>query len=415
MRALQIALFFIVSFLSCKPQQKKEELKVKVQEKAPKLDSVQKSKKRKKLKYFVNTKNGLNYRETPKGKILGKFENLTEVQIVEHTKIREHIKDGFELLYGEWIGVKKDNKTVYVFSAFITNEHEIKYPKQVGIPIYPVYDYEHRDKQRKIFIPLSETPTLNYKPFSSHPDSLIIPQKYLGENRKEEDVAYFKLTTKYRNRFFAETGIKNTDKIFVYDCGVNKIYIFRVSTIKLVAYLSPYGGVNRKLEQSYYKIGFELPTYMNKQFSIDATFAYIGAKNPFEKGKMKLINWKKIKGKPKKEILEKYFSIKKDSFDLYTFSNNTLRYFLFEANNKSLGNRHITIIDTILNKEVFHRGYGYGEGGSSAPLGEQYTGKLFKDYPDVTFGYTYQSFGCTSIDFIENPRKSITILCDNRH
>lgn len=126
MRALQIALFFIVSFLSYKPQQKKEEVKVRVQEKAPKLDSVQKSKKRKKLKYFVNTKNGLNYRETPKEKILGKFENLTELQIVKHTKIREHIKDGFELLYGEWIGVKKDNKTVYVFSAFIVNEYELK-------------------------------------------------------------------------------------------------------------------------------------------------------------------------------------------------------------------------------------------------------------------------------------------------
>ncbi len=49
------------------------------------------------------------------------------------------------------------------------------------------------------------------------------------------------------------------------------------------------------------------------------------------------------------------------------------------------------------------------------PMVNQWTGKLFKDYPPVLFGFVWQSFGCDNIDIIQLPLTTIPILCDNRH
>jgi len=63
----------------------------------------------------VAAKSGLNYRQKPKGKVISKFKYNQEVIIV---------------ITGEWVGVKHNKKTVYLFDAFLAEpkEKEIKKP-----------------------------------------------------------------------------------------------------------------------------------------------------------------------------------------------------------------------------------------------------------------------------------------------
>ena len=67
---------------------------------------------------FVKAQSGLNYRKSPNGEILGKFSLNTEVYIVEYTGLVEEIKDENKSVEGEWVGVKKDNDTVYLAHCY---------------------------------------------------------------------------------------------------------------------------------------------------------------------------------------------------------------------------------------------------------------------------------------------------------
>ncbi|WP_299899811.1 hypothetical protein [uncultured Aquimarina sp.] len=75
---------------------------------------------------YVIARSGLNYRKTPKGKILGKFEFGQKLQIVEHTNIFDEIVDENKHISGEWVGVQieKESDVKYVFDGFITKKKE---------------------------------------------------------------------------------------------------------------------------------------------------------------------------------------------------------------------------------------------------------------------------------------------------
>ena len=71
-------------------------------------------------KYYISAASGLNYRDVPKGTVLGKFPFNTEVEIVKHSGVFQDIKDEGEDIHGEWVGVKKNTDTVYIFNAFLS-------------------------------------------------------------------------------------------------------------------------------------------------------------------------------------------------------------------------------------------------------------------------------------------------------
>lgn len=73
----------------------------------------------KEIQKIVTAKRGLNYRDKPKGKSIGKFKNNTEVTVIEFTGVTQEITDEGKKITGEWVGVKLKNKTVYVFDAFL--------------------------------------------------------------------------------------------------------------------------------------------------------------------------------------------------------------------------------------------------------------------------------------------------------
>ena len=80
----------------------------------------------------VAAKSGLNYRESPKGKVISKFKYKTEVTIVEKTGVTEEIKDGNDLITGEWVGIQHNDKVVYVFDGFLS-EPIIKKAQEIFI------------------------------------------------------------------------------------------------------------------------------------------------------------------------------------------------------------------------------------------------------------------------------------------
>ncbi|MBO0592959.1 SH3 domain-containing protein [Cellulophaga sp. E16_2] len=71
---------------------------------------------------YVIAESGLNYRKKPNGEIIGKFKYGRKVELIEHTHIFETIKDEHILKKGEWLGVKLDQDTVYIFSGYLSNK-----------------------------------------------------------------------------------------------------------------------------------------------------------------------------------------------------------------------------------------------------------------------------------------------------
>lgn len=83
---------------------------------------------------FVDAKSGLNYRDTPKGKKIGKLPYKTEVKIVKHSGVYQWVKDEGLIFEGEWVGIQKDNRVVYVWDGFLS--------KNKPIDNYKVFKYE---------------------------------------------------------------------------------------------------------------------------------------------------------------------------------------------------------------------------------------------------------------------------------
>ncbi len=353
------------------------------------------------LVHYVTAKSGLNYRKEAKGKILGKFLLNTEVKIVERTGVFEEIKDQGHHLQGEWVGVtsKVSIEKVYVFSAFLSVE---KY--ETPFNIYDVQTYREKKKD-EYFIILSD-----------------------GYNWEEiEDMNLNeKVSNKHRELLLYNIGIKETDKVFIYSYILNKIMIFKVNELSLIAKEDPYAG--------YDYIAFDLKNKIQKG-DIDeytSSYVYIGKDNPFKKGEMKPIIWKKIENKmfPSVQIKgndfnQPYVFKESDTLEYYSFINKNYKYYLKIKNKKHMYSQAFHLVVKLKGQVVFNEFYHSSEGATPAPLAfktkknkqhyEQWTGKIFKNKPPVILGFMYYSFSCLGIDFLDESEKSMRVKCDARH
>ncbi|MFD2909590.1 hypothetical protein ACFSX9_12705 [Flavobacterium ardleyense] len=290
----------------------------------------------------------------------------------------------------------------------IEDEIRIKYGDLI---IYPLNSYEKVTNKSTGFIPLTDI-----FPWSEHKDSIAIADEYLGNNEIGE---FHTLSEKYRTRFFKLMKIKETDKVFIYNYRLDSIYTFQVKELPLLAHISLYGA-EAPIHPDDYLIGFDLENKLSiKDMGVyyDA-LVYVGSENPFNQGKIKPIIWKKIPTNqfPKEVKSEKIDATKISK--LYKFQINNLDYYLLNDN-------HLVIVESANKKIILEEIFVEGESASSAPLSfddvvneslpEQWTGDLFKNKPPVFFGFLYQSFGCSAINFIEKPYNSIYLHCDNRH
>jgi hypothetical protein len=325
-----------------------------------------------------------------------------------------------------------------------TNEYYHFAHTSQDINLYRLWDLEYNIKRKVGFITLSE----DY-PLSDHIDSLAIPDLSDWETEKME---YFKLSSKYRKRFIERTKISETDTVFVYDYSTDVLRAFPVKTLNVVAYLNVYMSVdNCPCNQYDYYIGFEIGK--DKLIGFGESYGHvlvnIGKENPFFRGQMKAIVWKRISSndfpleKANGTIIAELRSnagLTKGLTFLYEFEN--FNYFIQSwtdaqyngASHKmyEISKRHLLVVDKKSGEVVVEKLFENREGSLPTPLNfgiefehnveddyttfrEQWTGKLFKNKPPVVFGFEWLSFSCPGITFLSKTEGEIGIRCDNRH
>jgi hypothetical protein len=280
------------------------------------------------------------------------------------------------------------------------------------------------------FISLSDIYTL-----SEHADSLAIPNL---EDVNKNNLQYFKLSSEFRNRFLSRTKISKEDSVFIYDYSNDLLFSFPVKKLNVVAYLSVYADKNDcPCNQSDYMIGFEI-TKDSLSFDkhLNHSLVYVGKENPFILGQMRPISWERIDIKEfpiqKSNSANNVFrQLDMEKGNAYIYNSELYQYYIqeyTEINNGSyLAHRLLIVLDRKDEKLIMERVFSESEGTSLAPLNcgienpncadskEQWTGYLFKDKPQVVFGFEWHSFGCPNIIFLDSNVDDVYINCDNRH
>ena len=153
--------------------------------------------------------------------------------------------------------------------------------------------------------------------------------------------------------------------------------------------------------------------------------AYFGNKNPFLEKQLVPVRWKKIQPTALTNKLFKNSNSK--SGNLYEFKNANLTYYLQDfSSEQSVAIRDLVVVDEA-NKIFFEKSFDinfegreFTEVSGTTTDGDhviysQWTGHLFKNRPPVIFGFTSESFGCSSISLMDKNLSEIPINCDNRH
>lgn len=243
---------------------------------------------------------------------------------------------------------------------------------------------------------------------------------------------YFTLEKKYRKRFLSQTHISESDSVFVYDYAKNKLASFGVKNLKATALINGYSSSEDfPYAPSDYMIGFEInKKYLNgfSEYYRDA-LVYVGKENPFAKEQLTPPDWKKVAAKefPSRPLKNEDKKLLKNTAigNTYAFKTNSYLYFLqdYTDNRKNLYARRLLVTDPKTKDIIIEKLYSPSEGTTPSPLNyeegddivNQWTGKLFKDKPEVVFGFLYESFGCPGISLIDKSNEEIYLQCDNRH
>lgn len=267
-------------------------------------------------------------------------------------------------------------------------------------------------------------------PLSEHPDSLAIPDV---SGKPFDSIRCFKLDKEYRKRFLAETGISENDRVFIYDYAANVLVSFWVKKLNVVANLNGYASEeDAPFSQFDYMIGFEIDRNLLKGIKdkyFNNTIVFVGAKNPFVRGALKRVMWKKIEKKqfPLSKMSKKTLLLPKGykHGGSYTFTKDSLQYYVQDFSQEYwVVARRLLVIHSKTGEVIFERVYELSEGTGMAPLNNtnpdvgndiQWTGILFKNKAPVLFGIQYFSFSCPEISFLDKKEKDIYINCDNRH
>lgn len=367
---------------------------------------------------YVIARSGLNYRDSPDGKVLGKFPLNTSLKLVEYTKITDTINDAGKLIIDKWVGVQnwmlsdKEMDTVYVFNGFLSNSFA-----QSDIKLYYASSfYKEKDgKTRTAFLNLSET----YFEDAYNENDNKNRNTIFTESDLEKDT--IRLSKSQRKKFLKYSNISESDKVFVYLISSDKIQTYNVNDLPVIACINPYGpSSDYRNDEFDYMLGFDLGKSISNW---DENLVYVGKENPFQTGKIKPIIWTKIENNQ--------FPIAKDlnnkiNLSTYFFAKEKYDYYL-QKPTENISSYHLVILDKISKSEILNTNYYDGEStyltglkiAESKNEGDiqqsQWTGEIIKNKATVVFGFVGHSFGCPSITILDETEPEIQILCDNRH
>jgi hypothetical protein len=312
----------------------------------------------------------------------------------------------------------KMNKQLFILLLVVVNG--LSNLAAQDLQIFDLRYYEKDSIQSFAFVSLSEI-----YPLSENTDSLAIPDLNEKELEEAPSFEYFKLDSAYRKRFLAATNISETDKVFIYDYSTNALLSFKVKNLNVVACLSIYrSGIDWPYAQDDFMIGFQINKNSLKGFEkyLTNSLAYVGKQNPFARGQVKPVIWKKIEAAdyPLMELsaYDTLYAGKCVTGDAYKFETTDLQYFvqdLVRITDNWVSAKRLIVVDINTKEIVCEKLFFSGESASFAPLNNQWTGRLFKNRYPVIFGFQYVSFGCPGITFLNPAEKDIYINCDNRH
>lgn len=363
--------------------------------------------------YYVSAKSGLNFRASPKGKVLGKFPLNAKLKVIEYTNIFEEITDEGKRLKGEWVGVEKEQDTVYVFNEFLSPDYVFS-----DLNIYyasPYYKQENGETDTG-FLNMSESYFYNK---AEEAGSLLTANNFLKDT--------VKLNENQRNRLLKILGISESDKVFLYETVTDSIMVYNIKELPAIACVNIYAqDEDFERDEFQYEFGFDLGKKYKGGYE---NFVYVGKANPFQKGKLKPMVWKTIE--------DERFPVKIDTSitngatkitgrKTYGFSDSNYNFFIQEIEKENdIRYRHLVVINTNTNKVVTEKVYRDSEAAYLSPMkieneeqvyeSFQYTGVLFKNKPPIVYGFLSVSFGCPGIDFLSDEEPFVPILCDNRH
>ncbi|WP_194765681.1 SH3 domain-containing protein [Tamlana sp. I1] len=201
---------------------------------------------------YVNAENGLNYRDTPKGNVIGKLPYNTKLNIIGTTGVYKEILDEGEILKGEWVSILVKKDTVYVFSAFLSLNKDVS----------------DLQEENEFFIKKTDD-LFKTNPYVSKlvNDSVIIkeiPVNSFMSVRKIQKDGYKTVSKEYKNLSNKEQ-IKKIDSVITLKCLNNKILMYKDTNpdddweIETYYYLGTFENINSYLIE---KNGYEWSSYL---------------------------------------------------------------------------------------------------------------------------------------------------------
>jgi hypothetical protein len=303
------------------------------------------------------------------------------------------------------------------------NDHPVLHPDSIGL--FSLNEDRGPKDDTLLFVSISDVSSL-----SKNEDSNIISNL---KGKKAKEKRHFVLTPKYRKRLLINAHISETDSLFVYDYAKDVLLSFPINSLTTIACLNPYSDASDgPYPDYYYMLGFkidpnELKSLSNNYFT--TTYVAIGSTNPFNRGQMRLIVWKKIN--PEKFPLvslrvEELRELKGAKLiGTYTFKTDSYKFYLQQYSKKDENwPSELLIITNADNKIIFNDMYYKSEGEAPAPLSfvnnkknlyEQWVGHLLQNRPPLLLGFEYFDFACPPLPYIEQSRGFISSYCDCRH
>ncbi|WP_405377928.1 hypothetical protein [Nonlabens sp. Asnod3-A02] len=375
-----------------------------------------------KIYKYVDAPSGLNFRDAPKGKLLGKFPDNYRLEILEMTDVSSIVKDGNKEISGTWVKVTTGRVIGYVFDGFLSNNYkEIAYENNINdLSILTMDSYEKKNDETIPFISLTDGYWSNRFP--------KVLEEYQNEssinNDEKQNEIYYHIKGEERITFLNNRELDESDFLFIYNYQTDQLKQFKVKDVPLFTHESIYGGGD-------YLTGFNLEGLIEtNNYSYYNSFAHVGKENPFLTNSLSSINWKAINTSkvPKIELAYGEF-FKSTQYDIkvayhYVIDNNDYYYTRNSFDNGTYTADYIFALSpskqvlymTEVTDSESHSPSLYLEENMELPKEpNHYAGRLFKDKPPVIFGLYYTSFGCPFIAFLDDKERIIYIQCDNRH